>query len=247
MNWSIFLQDFLSKIEQKIDGEKEYWSNADPFLKDELNYFLDLKTDGKTTNSEYDPRKSKPKQTSNTSNNIATEKPEQIPYNYEYQDDDQYAYYEDNLKQNPSYNQNEDVNNYYYDGNYYYDEYYDYYNDYYDQSPSTQRPAIKNKVPDFNDVIKNTKFKGQKPFRKKPSSKVKNPPKPSEFPPVPTFNEISHNVKNKVKALERDASKTPNFENVSNAVKKKNLEVSKLAPNFADVFKYPIYQKEGKF
>ena len=94
-------------------------------------------------------------------------------------------------------------------------------------------------------MIKNTRFK--KPFSKKPTNKVKNPLKSTEFRPVPTFNEISHNVKNKVKAIEKDASKTPNFENVVNDVKKKNLEVSKLALNFEDVFKYPIYHKEGKF
>ena len=119
-------QNFQPDVNRALDAEHKFWSNADPFLKDQLDYFLDRKPE----NIGYDPTKpkdiSKPKEfsefsTSNEFNPPLKEINDVDSSNVPEANYDAYDYYD---------------GNYYYDSDDYYSEYYnqyydkDYYEDY---------------------------------------------------------------------------------------------------------------------
>ena len=103
-------------MNRAVDAEHEFWSGADPFLRDQLNYYLDRKPE----NIGYDPTKpkdiSKPKEFSEFSTSSDFIPPLKEVNNNDNSDVTKNYYDEHN----------------YYDGNYYYDSD-DYYSEYYNQ------------------------------------------------------------------------------------------------------------------
>ena len=197
-------QDFYpATIRRALNRGDNFWSNADPFLKDQLEYYLDQKVDTVTTPTfTFDRAPSdRPAITSTTTSPT----PDRVLNTNQLQDGAVNGIVDD-------YNNDISNNEYYYDNYYYnygddyynseYPDYYEYYN--YDYSASPEQTTADGKLP----------FEPSAPLHNQNRPQISEPNKRPVLPPkrpnVPTFDKILTKVKKK--AVEINSSKTPNFQ-----------------------------------